>query len=112
MIASGEYRDYVRPPGRKNPLGLAAVRLGQGLLVSFVQDMEIDRVHELANGRQTFDAPTPPIPVKLGYYTRFPDAAGQIVRHADIYGLQAGSAAPAPGTQKLALACTEPGLAD
>ena len=144
MIASGEYRDYVRPPGRKNPLGLAAVRLGPGLLVylhdtnrrelfaeenralshgcvrvqqwdwlvSFVLDMEIDRVHQLANGRRTFDAPAQPIPVELGYYTRFPDAAGQIVRHADIYGLQAGSVAPAPATQKLALACTVPGLAD
>jgi murein L,D-transpeptidase YcbB/YkuD len=33
MIASGEYRDGVRPPGRNNPLGLAAVRLEPGLLV-------------------------------------------------------------------------------
>lgn len=33
MIASGEYRDHVRPPGRRNPLGLAAVRLEPGLLV-------------------------------------------------------------------------------
>jgi murein L,D-transpeptidase YcbB/YkuD len=33
MIASGEYTDRVRPPGERNPLGLAAVRLGPGLLV-------------------------------------------------------------------------------
>jgi murein L,D-transpeptidase YcbB/YkuD len=33
MIASGEYRDEVRPPGENNPLGLAAVRLEPGLLV-------------------------------------------------------------------------------
>ena len=33
MVASGEYRDYVRPPGPNNPLGLAAVRLAPGLLV-------------------------------------------------------------------------------
>jgi murein L,D-transpeptidase YcbB/YkuD len=33
MIASGEYEDYVHPPGRNNPLGLAAVRLEPGLLV-------------------------------------------------------------------------------
>lgn len=33
MIARGEYEDKVWPPGRKNPLGLAAVRLGPGLLV-------------------------------------------------------------------------------
>ena len=33
MIASGEYRDRVRPPGPDNPLGLAAVRLEEGMLV-------------------------------------------------------------------------------
>ncbi|MGI1663085.1 L,D-transpeptidase family protein [Palleronia sp. KMU-117] len=33
MVASGEYRDEVRPPGRDNPLGLLAVRLEPGLLV-------------------------------------------------------------------------------
>ncbi|MEW9919333.1 L,D-transpeptidase family protein [Marimonas sp. MJW-29] len=33
MIASGEYRDRVWPPGERNPLGLAAVRLQPGLLV-------------------------------------------------------------------------------
>ena len=127
MIASGEYKDYVRPPGENNPLGLAAVRLGPGLLVylhdtnrrglfvqenralshgcvrvqewdalvGFVLDMDIDRVHALANGRRTFDAAAAPIPVELGYYTRFPDAAGEIVNHADVYGL--GGAAKLSG---------------
>ncbi len=33
MIASGEYEDYVRRPGRANPLGLAAIRLEPGMLV-------------------------------------------------------------------------------
>lgn len=33
MIASGEYRDRVWPPGPNNPLGLAAVRLEPGLLI-------------------------------------------------------------------------------
>ena len=33
MIASGEYRDRVWPPGPSNPLGLAAIRLEEGLLV-------------------------------------------------------------------------------
>lgn len=33
MVASGEYEDRVWPPGRRNPLGLAAIRLGEGLLV-------------------------------------------------------------------------------
>lgn len=123
MIASGEYRDYVRPAGESNPLGLAAVRLGPGLLVylhdtnrrelfdaeqralshgcvrvrqwaelvSFVLDMEVAQVHRLANGRRTFDAPAPPIPVELGYFTRFPDAQGIISSHPDVYGLETGS---------------------
>jgi murein L,D-transpeptidase YcbB/YkuD len=33
MVANGEYPDRVWPPGTRNPLGLAAVRLGPGLLV-------------------------------------------------------------------------------
>ena len=33
MVASGEYVDKRWPPGRKNPLGLAAIRLEPGLLV-------------------------------------------------------------------------------
>jgi len=33
MIASGEYRDRVWPPGPDNPLGLAAIRLEPGFLV-------------------------------------------------------------------------------
>ena len=33
MIASGEYPDRVWPPGERNPLGLAAIRLQPGLLV-------------------------------------------------------------------------------
>jgi murein L,D-transpeptidase YcbB/YkuD len=33
MVRSGEYADYVRPPGPKNPLGLAAIRLEPGMLV-------------------------------------------------------------------------------
>jgi murein L,D-transpeptidase YcbB/YkuD len=61
-------------------------------LVAFVLDMDIARVHELANGRRTFDAPAPPIPVTLGYFTRFPDAKGQIMTHPDIYNLVASSA--------------------
>jgi len=33
MVRSGEYEDRIWPPGRRNPLGLAAIRLGPGLLV-------------------------------------------------------------------------------
>lgn len=121
MVASGEYRDRVWPPGESNPLGLAAVRLEPGLLVylhdtnrrelfsednralshgcvrvekwaelvAFVLDIGVDDVTRIANGRRTFDAPAPPIPVELGYYTRFPDASGQIAYYPDIYNLKA-----------------------
>lgn len=127
MLASGEYRDRVWPPGEENPLGLAAVRLGPGLLVylhdtnhrelfvqenralshgcvrvqqwdtlvAFVLDMELAEVHALANGSRTFDAPAPPIPVTLGYFTRFPDADGAIETHPDVYRLDRAAAVPA-----------------
>jgi len=121
MVASGEYRDYVRPPGPNNPLGLAAVRLAPGLLVylhgtnqpelfelerralshgcirverwdelvAFVLDMELETVHRYAQGRRTFDIPTRPIPVELGYYLSFPDESGRLIRHVDVYGIAA-----------------------
>lgn len=139
MIASGEYSDYVRPPGEKNPLGLAAVRLAPGLLVylhdtnrrdlfakenralshgcvrverwaelvAFVLDMNIKRVLELANGRRTFDAPAPPIPVTLGYFTRFPDESGQVVAFPDIYKLNLGAVQSSQDIQIAEIACTK-----
>ena len=73
-------------------------------LVSFVLGMDITEVHRLANGRRTFDAPAPKIPVTLGYFTRFPDASGQIVDHPDIYGLgrAMNTAAPDEATCEVA----------
>jgi murein L,D-transpeptidase YcbB/YkuD len=44
MVASGEYRDRVWPPGPRNPLGLEAVRLEPGLLI-YLHD---------TNGRELF----------------------------------------------------------
>ena len=49
--------------------------------------MPLDQVHSLANGTKTLDLPVEPIPVQLGYYLRFPNEAGAIVVHEDIYGL-------------------------
>ncbi|WP_298863917.1 L,D-transpeptidase family protein [uncultured Sulfitobacter sp.] len=141
MIASGEYTDRVRPAGENNPLGLAAVRLGAGLLVylhdtnrrelflqenralshgcvrvqrwdelvAFVLDMDIARVHALANGRRTFDAPAPPIPVKLGYFRQFPDQNGVIITYPDIYGLDPSSSRPNANDHNIELACAQVG---
>ena len=47
MVASGEYRDRIWPPGERNPLGLAAVHLGPGLLV-YLHD---------TNRRELFEEP-------------------------------------------------------
>jgi murein L,D-transpeptidase YcbB/YkuD len=119
MVASGEYRDRVWPAGRRNPLGLAAVRLEPGLLVylhdtnrrdlfereqrsmshgcvrvqrweevvAWVLDIPEDEVRRHAEGSRTFDMAAEPIPVILGYYTVFPDDAGNPVRCEDVYGL-------------------------
>lgn len=138
MIASGEYRDRVWPPGERNPLGLAAVRLEPGLLVylhdtnrrelfaqdnralshgcirvqkwaelaAFVLDIDLATVLAHAQGRRTFDAPAPPIPVELGYYTRFPDASGQIVTHPDIYNLRTSTEPAQTDPPGDAVACT------
>ena len=57
-------------------------------LVAFVLGMDLAEVHQLANGRRTFDAPAPLIPVTLGYFTRFPNASGEIVDYPDIYNLR------------------------
>ncbi|MHA6323656.1 L,D-transpeptidase family protein [Roseivivax sp. CAU 1753] len=65
-------------------------------LAAFVLDMDLAEVHRLANGRRTFDAPAPPIPVTLGYFPRFPDSAGQIVDHPDIYNLGRAENGAAP----------------
>lgn len=77
-------------------------------LVAFVLGMDLAEVHQLANGRRTFDAPAPPIPVTLGYFLRFPNAAGQIVEHPDIYrlGRVKNTATPDEAT------CQVAGLAD
>lgn len=123
MVASGEYRDRIVPPGSDNPLGLAAVRLQPGLLVYlhdtdrrqlFDQEMRalshgcirVQRWDELiawllgeqlatvqgwAEGSRTFDVPTPPVPVTIGYFTVFPDDSGTLQRYADVYGRMAAA---------------------
>lgn len=45
MVASGEYEDRVWPPGRRNPLGLAAIRLEPGLLI-YLHDTNQPRLFE------------------------------------------------------------------
>ena len=137
MIASGEYADRVWPPGERNPLGLAAVRLEPGMLVylhdtnrralfeqeyralshgcvrvqkwaelaAFVLDIDVAQVLRHAQGGRTFDAPAPPIPVELGYYTRFPDENGRLVSYPDVYNLQEEIGATDPSLETTQFAC-------
>jgi murein L,D-transpeptidase YcbB/YkuD len=81
-------------------------------LVAFVLDMDIARVHALANGRRTFDAPAPPIPVTLGYYRRFPDQNGDIVTHPDIYGLDPLSSDLNQNDKGTEIACSQVGQSE
>jgi murein L,D-transpeptidase YcbB/YkuD len=77
-------------------------------LVAFVLDIDVATVHEHANGTRTFDAPAPPIPVTLGYFTRFPDASMRIVEYPDIYGLEPATVLLSSDT----LACDGHSVAD
>jgi murein L,D-transpeptidase YcbB/YkuD len=76
-------------------------------LVAFVLDMDITRVHTLANGQRTFDAPAPLISVTLAYFTRFPDAAGRMVTHPDVYGLNTTSQLLEKDNTSTTTACAE-----
>lgn len=119
MVRSGEYQDRTWPAGKRNPLGLAAIRLQPGSLiylhdtnrkelfsremralshgcvrvqrwdeaVAWLLDIELDEVHEHANGRRTFDMDSAPVPVLFRYYRAFPDEAGELQTHGDIYKL-------------------------
>jgi murein L,D-transpeptidase YcbB/YkuD len=56
-------------------------------LVAWVLDIPEEEVRRHAEGTRTFDMAAPPIPVTLGYFTVFPDDAGNPVTCADVYGL-------------------------
>jgi murein L,D-transpeptidase YcbB/YkuD len=123
MIASGEYVDRRWPAGRKNPLGLVAIRLEPGLLVylhdtnrrglfdkpmralshgcirvqqwddlaAWILDVDHETIHRWANGKRTFDVPTPNIPVLITYLTAFPDGDDRLELFEDIYSRQQSS---------------------
>jgi murein L,D-transpeptidase YcbB/YkuD len=56
-------------------------------LVAWILDIPEDEVRRHAEGARTFDMPAASIPVTLGYYTVFPDDAGNPETFADVYGL-------------------------
>ncbi len=54
-------------------------------VAAFVLNSTIEDVHKHANGRRTMDKPTNNVPVILGYFTKFPDADGNMQTYKDIY---------------------------
>ncbi|MBW4706803.1 hypothetical protein KX928_03275 [Roseobacter sp. YSTF-M11] len=55
--------------------------------------MAVPEVHRLATGSQTLNAATPDIPVKIGYFLRFPSEAADRVVYEDIHHRDGGSTA-------------------
>ena len=53
-------------------------------LAAWLLGTSLAQIHAWANGRRTFDVPTEPAPVVLGYFLSFPDDAGEAQRFEDI----------------------------
>lgn len=72
-------------------------------LIAWLLDTDLAQVRAWANGPQTFDMPTSPVPVLIRYLPVFPAEDGTLLRHADIYRLAPAdlvtstSGAPAAG---------------
>lgn len=60
-------------------------------LVTWLLGVDRETVHRWANGKRTFDVPTPRIPVFIVYLTAFPDDAGRLEHFEDIYSRQQSS---------------------
>jgi len=54
-------------------------------LVAWLLDVERKTVHRWANGKRTFDVPTPNVPVFITYFTAFPGDDGRLEHFEDIY---------------------------
>jgi len=72
----------------RRALSAGCVRVeGIERLVAFVLDWSEDEALAAMNGRRTFDAPTPGVPIRLAYATRFaPPPGTPVLDWPDIYG--------------------------
>jgi murein L,D-transpeptidase YcbB/YkuD len=81
-------------------------------LAAWLLDVDVAQIHAWADGRRTFDAPTPTVPVMIRYYTAFPGPDGRLEHHPDIYRLGPTPLAPAAGARDIAASlpqfCEEP----
>ena len=62
------------------------------VLAAWILGVDVEDVHARTKRGRNVDVPAPPIPVTLGYFTRFPDDDGTLRTFDDVYGL--GPAAP------------------
>ncbi|QIE54425.1 L,D-transpeptidase family protein [Pikeienuella piscinae] len=56
-------------------------------VIAWLQGIDIEEVHQYANGRRTFDMPADPVPVYFRYYRAFPDSEGRLRTFDDVYGI-------------------------
>jgi lipoprotein-anchoring transpeptidase ErfK/SrfK len=60
-------------------------------LAAWILDVDHETIHRWANGKRTFDVPTPNIPVLITYLTAFPDGDDRLELFEDIYSRQQSS---------------------
>jgi murein L,D-transpeptidase YcbB/YkuD len=60
-------------------------------LAAWLLDVDHETIHRWANGKRTFDVPTPNVPVTITYLTAFPGGDGRLEYFEDIYSLQQSS---------------------
>ena len=66
-------------------------------LAAWLLDEDLAQIHAWADGSRTFDAPAPPVPVMIRYYTAFPGPDGRLEQFEDVYGRGRTPLKPAPG---------------
>ena len=60
-------------------------------LAAWLLDVDHETIHRWANGKRTFDVPTPKVPVIIAYLTAFPDGDDRLEHFEDIYSRQQSS---------------------
>ena len=95
----------------KRALSHGCVRTEQwDRFAAWLLDEDVAQIHAWAEGRRTFDAPTPTVPVMIRYYTSFPGPDGRLQHHPDIYRRGPTVLTPEPSGREIAI--TLPGFCE
>jgi murein L,D-transpeptidase YcbB/YkuD len=70
---------------------------------AWLLDEDLAQIHAWADGRRTFDAPTPVVPVMIRYYTAFPGPDGRLEHYPDIYRRGTTPLAPEAAGREIAI---------